>query len=478
MRRILPSIGGVALAASLLVTPAPATAAPAQRISDTETTLFCELASEAGTVFTFAAESEAFGSFGDLAFWSPSSSPQTSNPTWISVMADVNFDADSVTATYELVEFSFGSNPEDPPFGDPVGSANLEATLAPLGEPQEYRINEKFGNQVFRREGTVQELSVTGTLDLPTGISFDLTSCFAGVDTYTSFSNAPASSVARFSQFSLSCGWEVDGAFVGLFAFADEFGAFSDLFVFGENVELFGVPTSPPTFTTEEYTASFDLFDGFDPDAVDPVGGAEASAILSEAGRINERFSFGNTKVHITGTSYAVDGTLSLTIADSTYQLPMDGESCFAADQRITEHTSARQGPKGKPLPNDAPDGALPIGIGEEVTVKTGGTALEPEAPCIGEFDGEEVEFPIGKTAWWTFEGTGGDVTIDTAGSDFDTIVGVYADDGGALTPIGCVDDVDSLQARIAVPTEAGVTYWIQAGGFGGASGTLVLTLN
>lgn len=476
MRRILASMGGVALATSLLVSPA--TAAPAQRISDTETTLFCELASEAGTAFVFAAESEVFGSFGDLAFWAPSSPPESSNPTWVSVTADVDFDADSVIATFELVEFIFGPNPEDPPFGDPVGTATLEATLTPLGDPQEYRVNENFGNQVFRREGVFQELSVTGTLALPEDITFELTSCFAGVDTYTSFSNAPASSIVRFSDFSLSCGWEIDGTFVGLFAFADEFGAFSDLFVFGEDIELFSVPTSEPTLTTEAYAASFDLFDQLDPAAVDPVGSAEASATLTAAGRINEHLSFGSTKVHITGTSYAVDGTLSLTTPDGAYQLPMDGESCFAVDQRITELTSARQGPKGKPLPNDAPEGALPIAIGDEVTVRTGGAALEPEAPCIGEFDGEVVEFPIGKTAWWTFEGTGGDVTIDTAGSDFDTIVGIYTDDGGALIPIGCVDDVDSLQARITVSTDAGVTYWIQAGGYGGESGTLVLTLN
>jgi len=479
MRRILASMGGVALATSLLVTPAPTTAAPAQRISDTETFLFCDLASEAGRAFTFAVESEAFGSFGDLAFWAPPSSPETGDPTWVSVTAEVDFNATSVTATYELVEFVFGPNPEDPPFGDPVGTATLAATLTPIGDPQEYRVNDHSGNQTFRREGVFQELGVAGTLELPEGISFDLSSCFAGVDTYTAFFNAPASSIFRFSDFSLNCGWEVDGTFVGLFAFADEFGAFSDVFVFGEDIELFGASTSPPTFTTEAYAASFDLFDGLDPDAVDPVGSAEASATLTAAGRINEHFTFGNTKVHITGTSYAVDGTLSLTTPDATYQLPMDGESCFAADQRIIEQTSARKGPKGKPLPNDAPEGALPIGIGEEVTVNTLGTALDPEAPCVGDFDGEAAEFPIGKTAWWTFEGTGGDVTIDTAGSDFDTIVGVYTDDGSGLVPVGCVDDVDeSLQARITVATDAGVTYWIQAGGFAAASGTLVLSVN
>ena len=73
---------------------------------------------------------------------------------------------------------------------------------------------------------------------------------------------------------------------------------------------------------------------------------------------------------------------------------------------------------------------------------------------------------------------TGGDVTIDTAGSDFDTVLGIYTEDSGELVPIGCVDDVDSLQARITISTDAGVTYWIQAGGLGSSSGTLVLTVN
>jgi len=69
-------------------------------------------------------------------------------------------------------------------------------------------------------------------------------------------------------------------------------------------------------------------------------------------------------------------------------------------------------------------------------------------------------------------------VTVYTAGSDYDTVVGVYTDAGGGLVSIGCVDDVDSLQARITIPTETGITYFIQAGGFGGSSGTLVLTIN
>ena len=478
MRRTLASIGGMALATSLLV--APVAAAPSQRFSDTQSVLACEgITDEAGTVFAFAVESENFGSFADLAFWATPSSPETSEPTWISVNGSADFAGTTVSASFDLVEFEPQPNPEDPPFGDPVGTATLEATITPVGAPHRYSFDEGFGNRQFRRQGVVQDFSVEGALELPTGITFDLSSCTAAHDTFTEFRNAPASSVFHATQLVMDRHWEVDGAFISLFAFAEEFGTFSNVFVSGPDLELFGLPTSPATLTTETFAASFDLMDELDETATEPVGSAEASATLTPGGRVNEHFAFGNSKVHFTGTAYGVAGNLSLTTPDATYQLAMDSESCSAADQRVTQLNSARQGPKGKPLPNDAPEGALPIAIGDEVSVKTLGTALEPEAPCIGELGGEEVEFPIGKTAWWTFEGTGGDVTVDTAGSDFDTIVGVYTDDGGGLAPIGCVDDVDeSLQARITIATEAGVTYFVQAGGFGGQSGTLVLSVN
>jgi hypothetical protein len=69
-------------------------------------------------------------------------------------------------------------------------------------------------------------------------------------------------------------------------------------------------------------------------------------------------------------------------------------------------------------------------------------------------------------------------VTIDTAGSDFDTALAVYADEGGELVQVACVDDVETLQAVVTVDTVAGVTYYIQAGGFADSFGTLVLSLS
>ncbi len=454
----------------------PVAAAPSQRVSDTEMFLYCDsLASDAGTVFVYVGESEAFGSFVDLSVWDPAAPPFQSNPLWITLTGSADFDGTSATASFDLVEFVEPPNPWDPPYGDPVGTATLEASLTPVGGPQAYDSRDRSGNQSFRRQGVFQEYAVGGTLELPDGSDVDLGSCFAGRDEYTAFMTSPAAYVNQYSDFYLSCFWDVGDTFIGLFANSGPYGTWADLFLGSPDGDLFGAPNGPVVLTTDTLSASFDLFDGADPSGSPAVGSAAASASLSAGGRINERFSSGNSKLHITGTSFGVDGSLSISTPDGDHDLPMSPDNCYAADTRVVQHESPRQGPRGKPLSNDAPAGALPIGLGESVTVRTLGTAVDAEAPCA---DGP-FEYPISKTAWWTFAGTGGDVTVDTAGSDFDTIVGIYVDDGGdGIVNIGCVDDDESLQARITVATDAGVTYYIQAGGFAGAAGTLVLTLD
>lgn len=474
MRRVASLSGGVALAVSVLLV-APVSAAPSQRVSDTEHILFCEgLTGAGGTAFLVLGESEQFGSFADAAFWPPDA-PPPNDPAWIAMTGDVDFDGTSVTATLLMVEYV--PSPEEPPFGDPVGNAIVEATLTPDGDPQAYRFQDKFGNQVFRREGTFQAYSVDGTLTMPNGAgTFDLSPCVAFSDTYTQFTNAPASFVARFSSFDLSCGWETENGFISLFATANEFGGFSDLFIVDGDDIYSGFPSGEVTLTPDAFEASYEIVRA--DDGGEPVGSATASATLTPGDRINERFVFGSSKTHIVGQQYLVDGSLSVTLDGTTTVLAMDETSCFAADITITDHFSPRQGPKGRPLPNDGPEGALPIAIGETITVRnTGGTAFEPEAPCIASFPEGDFEVPLGHTAWWTFTGTGSPVTVDTAGSDFDTVAGVYVDDGGTLTQVGCNDDDEGLQARLTVSTEAGVTYYVQVGGFGGQTGTLVLTV-
>ena len=98
---------------------------------------------------------------------------------------------------------------------------------------------------------------------------------------------------------------------------------------------------------------------------------------------------------------------------------------------------------------------------------QTKGAAFEPEKPC-------DIA-PLGKTVWFAVEGTGTPITIDTAGSDFGTVVAIYQPD--TFTQIACVDDVFdtgfSFQSRVTWDTEPGETYLIQVGGFASEYGLL-----
>jgi hypothetical protein len=87
---------------------------------------------------------------------------------------------------------------------------------------------------------------------------------------------------------------------------------------------------------------------------------------------------------------------------------------------------------------------------------------------------GVPFEIPVGYTVWYAFVGTGDPVTIDTSGSDYDTVAAVYTRSGTTYSPVvdGCVDDTPtapfgrSLQAVVTIPTLAGTTYYVQVGGF------------
>jgi hypothetical protein len=261
---------------------------------------------------------------------------------------------------------------------------------------------------------------------------------------------------------------------VVLFADALEFGTFSDVLIIEEESFAFGT-SEDVVFTTSEFSATYEIVS----DEGSPVGTASASATITPTNeRIRLTDTFGDETFKLFGQVLAVDGALELDV-DGGLTLAMDASSCTALDFRSTGHLVDPRGPKPQPIANDTPETALPLAIGESVTIITDGAAPEPEAPCLVEDpEGGTIEFPISFTAWWTFDGTGGDVTVSTEGSDFDTIVGVYQLVDGALVPIACVDDVeDSLQAVVTVGTDAGATYYIQAGGFGGQSGTLVVSL-
>lgn len=71
---------------------------------------------------------------------------------------------------------------------------------------------------------------------------------------------------------------------------------------------------------------------------------------------------------------------------------------------------------------------------------------------------------------------TNGMLTVDTYGSSFDTVLAVYSGSCAALQPEACNDDTTmGLQSAISLYVSPGVTYYILAAGFWGATGNLVL---
>jgi hypothetical protein len=95
----------------------------------------------------------------------------------------------------------------------------------------------------------------------------------------------------------------------------------------------------------------------------------------------------------------------------------------------------------------------------------------DPTPSCQGSF---------GKGVWYTFTPfTSGTVTISTCGSDFDTVLAVYTGSCASLTSVTCNDNngpaCAANQASVSFAGTAGTTYFVLAGGAGGASGNLAI---
>jgi len=117
-------------------------------------------------------------------------------------------------------------------------------------------------------------------------------------------------------------------------------------------------------------------------------------------------------------------------------------------------------------------------------TVLTG-TAAHVVATNVGATreTGEPVVYGTGggKSVWYTWTApASGRVTIDTAGSSFDTTLGVYTGSTvSTTTAVATNDDISVYNANSVVSfmATAGVTYHIAVDGYAAASGSIVLNL-
>jgi hypothetical protein len=105
------------------------------------------------------------------------------------------------------------------------------------------------------------------------------------------------------------------------------------------------------------------------------------------------------------------------------------------------------------------------------------GAAMQENALQFGIEQGEQnttapfnqmcdSDHPVGaaRTAWYTVQGDGGQITVSTQGSDFDTALFVYS---GSPTGnlVGCSDDAGGgIQSLVEFGSTAGTTYFLQVG--------------
>ena len=83
-----------------------------------------------------------------------------------------------------------------------------------------------------------------------------------------------------------------------------------------------------------------------------------------------------------------------------------------------------------------------------------------------------------GASVWWKITPTAaGRVTVNTAGSSFDTLLAVYTGSSvSQLTTITSNDDTGAtLQSAVSFTATAGTTYYIAVDGYDGATGSIVL---
>jgi len=131
----------------------------------------------------------------------------------------------------------------------------------------------------------------------------------------------------------------------------------------------------------------------------------------------------------------------------------------------------------GPPAPaNDARGSATAIGALPYTTPQsTVGATLESDEPAYN------CGFNNAASVWFRFSPSqAGFYTIDTLGSDYDTVLHVFEDQGGGgLSPLVCNDDADGLQSRVILSMAGSTSYLISVAHYGnGTGGSLTLNLN
>jgi hypothetical protein len=466
MRRLFAIVGTLVLVVGL---PGGASAARPTRFTDHAVSVFCDLlrpTSGVGAAFFSASLSDQFGPSATVEYWTtapPSGPPVLSGG--LDTPSAVTWNGTTLT----------GSIPLRTSTGSDAGDATFTVALAPSGDPVPFDDRFKEGNRQHRFTGTTQPMDPSGSLIIGNS-TFSLDGCYADETTVTVVETNPNSIVQPFSTRSVSCELANASGDTGLlFVDIHDSSVFADV-VIGPA----GTSSVVRGFSVGELRdGTFDAqITAIDPRTGRPTGGT--GSIHMTVASVGEPFEYllrsATSRVKARGQAFDVEG--SLTLEGHVFDLG----ACVLEDATGKTIVTFPRGPKpGGTVPsNDLPAGAKLLRVGDRTSLATRGASPTREAPfeCLIFEDpetGTPFEIPVGHTVWYQIAGTGQPITIDTAGSDYDTVIAVYTSNGaGGLTPLpnGCVDDVAlqpagrTLQASVTFGSILGVTYYVQIGGF------------
>ena len=178
------------------------------------------------------------------------------------------------------------------------------------------------------------------------------------------------------------------------------------------------------------------------------------------------------TWITITAGSGSGSGTATYSVAVNTSTSSRTGTFIIAGQMfTVSQAAAAASGPANDYFAN----GIVTSGSSAILTGSNAGATKEASEPNHGGNAG-------GKSIWWSWTApSAGSVTINTLGSSFDTLLGVYTGTAvSSLTTIASNDDIGSgvLQSTATFNAVAGTTYQIAVDGYNGASGNITLNLS
>ena len=457
MRRALTALSCAAILAWLV--PGAVSADGLTRYHDHTVEMYCEGPVVGGYAYAsfFSSERDAAAS-AEVGIWMDPAIP-FEDP------ADVSGVVEAFTATGDDPLVLSADIPVAGPGGEDLGTGTLSAELTPNG-PASLFSEPSFGNHKSRTTGTTQEFSGAATFTLG-AMSATIDGCSGIVSDIDAWATNPRSFVSSDSGLDLFCHWDTADGFAELFVQAHETDTFASAYI-----ESADGSQSSSSFSGTASTAGLDLdFVLVDPVTNEPNGKtAAATATFTPVGPVvTSTLRQASVQEKLDQQALHAQGVFSFETGAS---FAIDDVACRSISFSRHAASSSPTGPKAtsRAPANDAPAGAIALRPGDKLVTSNVGAAVDPEVPIVTCPEGPFDDF--GRTLWYAIDGTGGPITVDTAGSLIDTVAAAYAVNGDDLIEVACNDDTEpmplqiSYQAAITFDSVAGATYLVEVGGY------------